>query len=1322
MYTRLSKLLNKSLKISAYVTGGVILFSSTVAVIGFKSLDALHSNIDKELFKLTGYHYSYDKLQTSFSGRLQPEIAINNLTIYTTNKNQPFLKVRKIVALLSYRSLWELQPIFSYLTIDGSNMALEYDKQDNIRLNREIVTNLNSPSTSDFNLDKLLLSQQQIFITNINLSLHDSKHYPRIIHIGNIFIDFNNLNNQHNLVSKLKLGQNTNLDFNASWLGDKVWKLEGWESGTLNLKSVNSNGYLIKLKAAIKNGSLQEFKTKFDSNKQNFAQYDNNIQNFTDFSGAIKVEQTTPGSYTINGQKLIINTKSGYLFKNASLTGFYKEKQGGQLAIDRLGIEGINSILEVYPTTEKLTLGGNSYLALNWLNNISTPESITLTAKIENLSLKSQESNIPSINNVNLAIKATTTAGKVDLNLANSELTSPKELYHPLKINSLTGSVDWQIESNNTQINWNNISLKAKIFTLSSNGLFNTESTYIDSKTKVNDLSLNGIVSDLPKLVPAGTVKQLKTSILKGTLTNGDITLKGNLKNFPFNNESQGIIHASANINNGSYKFLPNWGAIDKINAKLDLNNNQINLKIISGSAGNTSIAKSTLQIQNWAHSPQLTLNAEANGLTTAYLDYLATTPFASKVTPAKEQAIINGSSKLKVNLKLPLSSPQKVQLSGKFTPENNTASLTSVPVSINDINGAVNFSQKGIETSNIKATALNSSLNLRLTDKEITVNSPDLDYGQIMHLAYKPAESVIYGRSATNITYTLASEQLTVKSSLEGVTINAVNPITKSESAIAPLNISYNRENTAHQLIRLNYNNQLYTNADLNANFQPNKIRLALGTSNYQLQNQQESAKVTAKIDTDKFSFTDWAAFASKLTPSTQNISNIETGNESKETIKKARNDATIYPIQVEVNTNGFFAKNYNFDGGTLNATILPESVYANINTPDIKGKIRYQLDDNHLQINLQRLLLSSSNLVNSESQNKELRQEESISIYPKTAYQQQESAPNISLNQITESTNVLLAAESSVESGIGLQTKTINYPDVDLNIDNLYVENHFFGSMKGSLYQESNSLHIDNLTITNQAANIRIDASDNCLGCANEYVGIIIHSDINDFGLLLTKLGQENVFSKGKGKFDATIGWAGGFAAVNFESMQGTATLDVNKGQLVQVNPGLFGSLLGVISLSNYATSLNPLGLNSFFGKGFAFDTLKTNLYLRDGTVRIKKFDMVGPIAAVNTFGNLDFMNNRIDTFLTLEPRLGGTVATTAGIVTLNPFIGFFVYAAEYLVGEPINKALAVSFHISGNIESPVMTPTKIDKQIINNFTSSLDILNNIKQPLRQ
>ncbi|AUR53009.1 YhdP family protein [Aquella oligotrophica] len=1321
MYTRLSKLLNKSLKISAYVTGGVILFSSTVAVVGFKSLDALHSKIDKELFKLTGYHYSYDKLQTSFSGRLQPEIAINNLTIYTANKNQPFLKVKKIVALLSYKSLWELQPIFSYLTIDGSNIALEYDQQDNIRLNREIVTNLNSPSKSDFNLDKLLLSQQQIFITNINLSLHDSKHYPRIIHIGNIFIDFNNLKNQHNLVSKLKLGQNTNLDFNASWMGDKIWNLEHWESGNLNLKSVNSNGYLIKLKAAIKNGSLQEFKTKFDSNKQNFAQYDNNIQNFTDFSGAIKIEQTTPGSYTINGQKLIINTKSGYLFKNANLSGFYKEKQGGQLSIDRLGIEGINSILEVYPTTEKLTLGGNSYLAINWLNNISTPESITLTAKIENLSLKSQESNIPSINNVNLAVKATTTTGRVNLNLADSELNSPKELYHPLKINSLTGSIDWLIESGNTKVNWSNISLKTKNFMVSSDGLFNTESTYIDTKARVSNLNLNGIVSDLPKLVPAGAIKQLKTSILKGTLTNGDITLKGNLKNFPFKNESEGTIHASANINNGSYKFLPTWGAIEKVNAKLDLNNSQINLKIISGSAGNTSIAKSTLQVQNWAHSPQLTLNAEANGLTTAYLDYLATTPFANKVAPAKDQAIINGSSKLKVNLKLPLSSPQKVQLSGKFTPENNTASLTSVPVSINNINGAVNFSQKGIEPSTIKATTLNSSLNLRLTDKEIAINSPDLDYGQIMHLAYKPAESVIYGRSATNITYTLASEQLNIKSSLEGVTIDAVNPISKSESAIAPLNISYNRGNSTHQLIRLNYNNQLYTNVDLNSNFEPNKIRLAVGTSNYQLQNQQESAKVTAKIDTDKFSFTDWAAFASKLTPSTQNISNIETGNESKETIKKARNDATIYPIQVEVNTNGFFAKNYNLDGGTLNATVLPESVYANINTPDIKGKIRYQLDDNHLQINLQRLLLSSSNLVNSEeSQSKERIVESSIT-YSQTGTHQ-ESVPNIMLNQITESTNILLAVESTTESLVELQAKKINYPDVDLNIDNFYVENHFFGSVKGSLYEESNSLHIDNLTITNQAANIRIDASDNCLGCVNEYVGIIIHSDINDFGLLLTKLGQENVFSKGKGKFDATIGWAGGFAAFNFESMQGTATLDVNKGQLVQVNPGLFGSLLGVISLSNYATSLNPLGLNSFFGKGFAFDTLKTNLYLRDGTVRIKKFDMVGPIAAVNTFGNLDFMNNRIDTFLTLEPRLGGTVATTAGIVTLNPFIGFFVYAAEYLVGEPINKALAVSFHISGNIESPVMTPTKIDKQIINNFTSSLDILNNIKQPLRQ
>lgn len=1308
MHIRLSKVLNNTVKVSLYTVAGSTIISAATIVILFKNLDSLHNKIDKQLFKLTGYHYSYDKLETGFSGRLQPEIMIDNLSIYTKNKNQPLFKIKKIITLLSYKSIWKFEPILSNLTIDGTTIALEYDKLDNLVLNSEVVTNLKTPSQSNFDLEKLLLNQQKIFVSNINLSLYDSKHYPRVIHFSNIFLEFNNQPNEHSLITKLKLGEHTNLEFNANWLGNTLWHLQNWESGNINLKSVNSNGYLIKLNANIKDGALKDFKTRFNSNKQDFAQYDNNIQNFTDFSGAIKVERITSESYAISGRKLTINTKSGYLFKNANLSGYYKES-GSQLSLDKLNFDGINSILEIYPATSKITLGGNAYLALNWSNKITTPESITLTANANNLSLKSQESNIPGINNINLSLVAKESSGNINLNLANSVLTYPKGLYHPFKINALVGNLGWEIESNdNTIINWSNLNLKANNFVVNSNGLFKSESAYIDTKLKIDGLNLSKISDDLPRIVSPNIVKRIKSSIIKGTVSNGNISLKGYLSAFPFKSESQGKINISANINNLAYKFSPEWTPIEGINAKLEANNNSLNIKIINGHAGNTSIAKTTLQIKNWLSAPQLIVSAIANGSTTDYIDYLSKSPFADKIEPATKQITIEGKSSLKVGVQLPLSDPKRLRLSGKFITESNHISLIAIPLSIEDINGSINFNQKGVEPSIITAKSLNSDLNLKLDNNQINLNSPNLDYQQLMHLAYKPAESIIYGKAATELSYSLSSQQLNIKSGLSGVTIDAVSPVSKTESETKPLNITLNGVGSTHQLINLNYNNLLYTRGDFNSLFQPNKINIALGSNNYQLQNQMESAKVTAKIDTDRFSFTDWTEFANRLVPKEQNVSLIKTGNESVETVKEARNNAEIYPIQLEINTNGFYAKNYNFDGGTLSANILPESVSAFINTPDIKGNINYQLNENYLDINLQRLLLSSANLIQTPVITNTKKLEESSPNVAKIINESEVSLSGLVKN--AESNN----ESSNTELITNIKPKKINYPNVNLNIDSLYLENHFLGSLKGNMYEESNSLYVENMTIANKAATTKIYASDNCLGCDDEYVGIIVHTDINDFGLLLTKLGQENIFSKGNGSLDATIGWKGGIADFSSEKLQGNATLNIKKGQLIQVNPGLFGSLLGVISISNYATSLNPLGLNSFFGKGFAFDTLDTKLYLNNNQIKIQTFEMVGPIAAVNTFGNLDFANNQIDTFLTLEPRLGGTVATTAGIVTLNPFIGFFVYAAEYLVGEPINKALAMSFHISGNMESPVMTPTKINKQIINNFTSSLNILN--------
>ena len=1315
-----SRLLKKTLKISLGSIVSVILLTIITLVILFKNLDHFKTRIDKKVYELSGYHLAYAKLNTSFNRYLEPQLIIDQLAIYPKTSEVPLLKIKQIALGLSYRSLIQLTPIFSTLKIEGSDIAIEYDKADNLLLNKQIVTNLNTPSKSEFDLDSLILVQQNLQIKQVNLILYDSKHYPRTIHINNINIGLQNVKGAHQLTTNLKLGNTTTVELSANWQGNKLWDIRKWQSGTINLHTLNKLGYLIKLNTQIQDGTIKLLKTKFDSNKQNFAKYGENIQNFTDLAGAIKIEQNSPGYYEIDGKNLTLNTKSGYLFKQAHLKGTYHSIKGGTLELKTINLEGINSILEVYPITEKLGLSGTASLNLNWESSFSDPQNIHLMADIGNLALKSNESNIPGINNVNAKLDLSTKETSAEISLNNSYLVYPKQLYQPIKIDSFNSKIKLIPESaNKIKVTWKDTHFKTNDFTLNSTGKFISESNFIDLQANIDNLNLARVSNYLPRSLPKSAIKTVKESLTAGKL-NGQLTLYGSLNQFPFKNESQGVFKFNAAINNGSYRFMPNWNAINKINAKLQMDNQNVNLTVNSGQIGAVSLLKSTIQVPSWSHPHELLVKGQAKGTTIAYLDYLKTTPFATEVSQADNQISIKGNSQLRVQLKLPFKNPGKLQLDGKFIPENNQIILKSTPILVNDINGNVNFSQKGIEPGKIYAKSLNSSFQISLNSKEVNVYSPDLNYSSIASLASPTIEPVISGAAPTTVSYQFKDKSLTARSQLQGVKIQAVTPLSKEESELGLLQLNMQELGNQTKVINLNYGNQLYARANLSSQMSLNRLNIAMGTTDYRLSNQLESAVVTAKINSKKFSFTDWAKFAMKLTSSQEEESAISKKTEESKTTNSSTTTTTknrLYPIQLEINSGGFWAENYNLDGGKLTATILPESITANINTPDIKGQFSYFPEENYLNINMQRLLFSSTNFESTpintqhtESQAIQNRMESLVFDH------------NTESNQLLQGTllesQIKLVMESDVISKSG--TKPVNYPDIDLNIDSFYYQNHYFGSVKGSIYTESNSLYLESMAITNQAATTKISMSDNCLGCANEYVAIIVHSDINDFGLLLTKLDQGNIFSKGKGKFIANVGWQGGLADFSPAKIRGQANLDIVKGQLVQVNPGLFGSLLGVISISNYATSFNPMGLNGLFGKGFDFDTLKTSLYLSDQTVKIEKFEMIGPIAAVNTFGNVDFNNNQIDTFLTLEPRLGGTIATTAGIVTLNPFVGMFVYAAEYLVGEPINKALAVSFHITGKIESPTMTQTKIDKQIINNFTSSLNIFNNIKQPL--
>lgn len=119
-----------------------------------------------------------------------------------------------------------------------------------------------------------------------------------------------------------------------------------------------------------------------------------------------------------------------------------------------------------------------------------------------------------------------------------------------------------------------------------------------------------------------------------------------------------------------------------------------------------------------------------------------------------------------------------------------------------------------------------------------------------------------------------------------------------------------------------------------------------------------------------------------------------------------------------------------------------------------------------------------------------------------------------------------------------------------------------------------------------------------------------------------------------------------------------------------------------------------------------------MEMDLSILTSRVEMKNFEMVGPMAQVNSLGILDFANNTVNAEFSITPHVGFAVALAAGVATLNPLIGVAVYGAEMLSGSAQNKLLAQHYHVKGNMKKPVVEKNDVTDSILRNMNSTVGL----------
>jgi uncharacterized protein YhdP len=192
----------------------------------------------------------------------------------------------------------------------------------------------------------------------------------------------------------------------------------------------------------------------------------------------------------------------------------------------------------------------------------------------------------------------------------------------------------------------------------------------------------------------------------------------------------------------------------------------------------------------------------------------------------------------------------------------------------------------------------------------------------------------------------------------------------------------------------------------------------------------------------------------------------------------------------------------------------------------------------------------------------------------------------------------------------------------------------------------------------------------------------------DITDGGELLSRFGMKGVVRKGRGKMEGQVAWMGSPITLDYPSMTGAFTVNVEEGQFLKADPGI-AKLLGVLSLQALPRRLT-LDFRDVFSEGFVFDFFRGDLTIEKGIAKTNNLQMKGVNAAVLMEGWADIGKETQDLKVVVVPEINaGTASLIASVI--NPAVGLGTFLAQMFLRRPLSEAATQEFHIDGTWTDP-------------------------------
>ena len=138
--------------------------------------------------------------------------------------------------------------------------------------------------------------------------------------------------------------------------------------------------------------------------------------------------------------------------------------------------------------------------------------------------------------------------------------------------------------------------------------------------------------------------------------------------------------------------------------------------------------------------------------------------------------------------------------------------------------------------------------------------------------------------------------------------------------------------------------------------------------------------------------------------------------------------------------------------------------------------------------------------------------------------------------------------------------------------------------------------------------------------------------------------------------GSFDSK--WPAEPYRLSWENMQGKVSFEMHDGEMLDVDPGTSGRLLGLLNIFKLTSRL-VLDFDDVTRKGFAFDSINGNFEFANGEGSLKNFEVIAPAADIDLFGGVGLVERDYDLLMTVKPHTD-TLTFAGGAILGGVVIG--------------------------------------------------------------